>query len=184
MKILGRHNYDDVDSVIREELRRAGAEAVTTERGDGDVPYMLIGVVGDWGLTRAWSYWVASAQPGTGLPLDIANELHTKAYLASEQRISTYGQVVRVAGYSGGAPPDDHVTHYDSAGLELVVDPTGQEEREYREMALQHAQLKKAFEACRFVPSLDGVVARSVIDLYHIDTQEGLNEFVRTVRDL
>jgi len=174
----------EADVSIQEELRLAGIEMVKGEPIKGEVPYSITGKVSDWTLSRAWSYWIASAPNGKGLLLDVATELHERKYpISGERQPENYGGVIRVAGNCGCPHPSGWATHYDAQGLRLVVDPEGRQEADLRSSFQQNPAMKKAFEVLRFVPNLDGVVAKSIVDSYHIDSQVGLNEFARAVRE-
>lgn len=171
------------DLHILKELSEAGIEIAEGPRAKGEVPYTLTGKLGDWGFTRAWYYWVASASEGKGLPVDIATKLHNKKYLkAGEVEPSKYGQVVRVAGDCGCPTPNKRAKHYDSKGLELIVDPNGKEEAKLKGMITYRPDMKKYFEKYRFVPSLKGFSVKSLVDSYHIDSQEGLNALAEVIR--
>jgi hypothetical protein len=121
------------DEQIRIELERAGLKPVKQELARSEVPYTLIGKVGNWTLTRAWYYWVAVAD-GNGIPLKEATEMHEKQYpdemFDSHSRVGKYGNKIRVTGHCGCPPP-----------------------KEWEE--------------------------NGFIGFYHIDSQAGLNEFVR-----
>jgi len=174
----------EADVFIQEELLLAGIDAVKGELNKGEVPYTITGKVGNWSFRRAWYYWIASAPEGEGLPLVAAQELHNRPYpIEGDNRPKTYGQVVRVGGDCGCPPPEEGATHYDAQGLELVVDPEGKELAQAKICLNKMPHLQKDFEKLRFVLSLDGIVAKSVVDSYHIDSQLGLNEFARVVRE-
>jgi hypothetical protein len=85
------------DLHILEELSKAGIEIVEGEKTRGEVPYTLTGKLADWNFSRAWCYWMAGAQDGKGLPLEVAVELHNRGYSNKEGQPKTYGQVIRVA---------------------------------------------------------------------------------------
>jgi hypothetical protein len=176
----------EADEYIREELFLAGIMFIQEECSKGEVPYSIIGKLGDWTFSRAWYYWVASAPEGKGLPLDLATKLHEKAYLKiGENQPETYGQVIRVAGHCGCPPPKKWAKHYDSLDRLLVHDPKGEEEKLLKHIlekgVISEEQIKKYY----FVNTLKELkrkAAKSVIDLYHIDTQLGLDELTHVIR--
>lgn len=173
------------DLYILEELDKAGIEIVEGTRSKSEVPQTLTGKLGNWKFTRAWYYWMANASDETGLPLEVATELHNRKYpIEGEQEPRHYGQVIRVAGHCGCPPPSEWAKHYDAQGLRLVVDPKGKQEAKWKSMVERHPYMKQDFEKYRFVPSLDSVVAKSIVNSYHIDTQEGLNAFAGAIRTL
>jgi len=70
------------------------------------VPHTLTGKLADWNFSRAWTYWMASAEEG--LPLEVATELHNREYaVKGKGQPETYGQVIRVAGHCGCPPPEE-----------------------------------------------------------------------------
>ena len=175
------------DLYILKELSEAGIEIVQGTKSKGEVPYTISGKLADWNFSRAWYYWVASASKGGGLPLDIATELHNRTYpIVGEREPKTYGQAIRVAGHCGCPPPKEWATHYDAQGLQLIIDSKGKQEAEVNLMRKKSPERvnEDFFKKHRFVKSLKGNVAKSVIDNYHVDTQEGLNELSGTIRKL
>ncbi len=99
------------DLHILKELEEAGVEVVEGERSRGEVPYTLTGQLADWNFSRAWYYWMANAENGKGLPLEVATELHNRKYpVKGERQPKTYGQVIRVAGHAGCPPPEEWAT--------------------------------------------------------------------------
>lgn len=174
----------EADESIQEELYLAGIYMVNIKPDPCEFPHSIAGEIGNWTLSRAWRYWVASAADGDGLPLDVATELHERNYpIIGPGQPETYGQVIRVAGHGGCPPPSEWVKHYDAQGLELIVDPDGKQESEWKSMIERYSALRQSFDKYRFVSSLDETV-KSVVDSYHIDTQIGLNEFARVVREI
>lgn len=173
---------DQADVYIQEELLIAGIDVVKAETHRSEVPYTLAGKLGSWTLTRAWYYWIANAANGKGLTLGIANELHNSKYpVTGEHLPKTYGEVIRVEGHCCSPPPEYGATKYDTAGRQLLVDPTGEAKAGWED-TWKKGMLKETEGTFHFVSSLEGVVAKSVVDFYHIDTQLGLNEFARVVK--
>lgn len=175
---------EDTDKHITQELEYAGIEITEGARSEGEVPYTLTGQLGSWRFYRAWYYWIASAPDGEGLPLDVATGLHNKEYhIKGEREPDTYGQAVRVVGHCGCPPPGEWVNHYDAEGRELVLDLDGKKERDWNYF-VERGIIDPEEHNLRFVKSLESIVVRSEIGLYHIDTQEGLNEFARVIKEL
>jgi hypothetical protein len=89
--------HTDPDPIAKAELEAAGITAISFEclRNQGEVKTAVIGQIGEghvsWGVTRAWSYWVAK---GPGLPIEISERLY-----------ESHGQVVRVDGHCGCPSP-------------------------------------------------------------------------------
>jgi len=66
----------DCDKYIRDELERAGIEIVYVELADSEVPYRLIGKLGDITFRRAWYYWMVDCK----VPLKIAQVPPRRSY--------------------------------------------------------------------------------------------------------
>ena len=168
---------ENVDNYIRQELKDAGIQTVQYPRNKGEVPYTLTGVAGPWTLKRAWYYWDATAPNGNGLPLDIAKELHNKSYPTlvenregrGNQEPEKYGDVVRVEGDCGCPPPEEWAFP------------------EFKELSgeLEKSGIKTpiSYNDIRRLCDTGEIAAPRFVDTYHIDTQEGLNEFVRVVKN-
>ncbi len=170
----------EADTYITRELDWAGIEAVQGEQSSGEVPYSIRGKIGPWTISRAWYYWVASAGED-GLDVKVADEMHNKAYpVKGDREPETYGKVIRVAGHCGCPPPAEWADHYDVDGKKIIVDPDGEQQDQFNRFV--ESGFLEENDEYRFAPRLDGVVDKSVVSSYHIDTQEGLNEFARVVR--
>jgi len=101
------------DLVILKELVKADIKVVEGQRSRGEVPYTLTGKLGDWNFSRAWYYWMAIAQNGKGLPLDVALELHNRKYHTDrKEQPKTYGQLIRVDGDCSCPQPTGIVLSY------------------------------------------------------------------------
>src|SRR3989344_9115596 len=84
------------DTNIRRELNGADIQVVPVERTHSEVPYTLIGKLGEWTFVRAWYYWIASAPNGKGIPEAEAESLNKQ-----------WGEEVRVVGFAGGTKVND-----------------------------------------------------------------------------
>lgn len=160
------------DETIRKELTKAGAEIIEAPKdGFHEVPYTIMGKVGNWTLWRAWYYWVATpTNRNQGMPLSAAKEMHEKRYpseMFDEDTYSIYGDAIRVAGH-GGCPPPEEWAMLDIEVLKPQIEALGITDTTYGNLAklLNDGTLK----------------GERYVDCYHIDSQEGLNEFVRTVK--
>lgn len=120
------------DEFIKAELESAGLEPIQVERNKGEVPYSLIGMVNNWKVKRAWSYWVVTTIT-RGLTVERASVLHYKEYPSNNEGYKIYGDSIRVCGHCGCPSPEEF--------------------------------------------NYSGYVSE-----YHIDTQEGLNEFVKFIK--
>ena len=174
----------EADKYIKQELEEAGIRVLQGPKRGGEVPCSLTGKLRGWNLGRAWSYWVVNAPYGQGMPLDIATSLHFREYaLEGDNQPKTYGQVVRVAGHCGCPEPKEWADIFDIGGIPLVVDPGGNQEQKFQGCLIR-GEIKPNYEVPHFVRSLDNMVVRAFVSGYHIDTQEGLNEFARVVRSV
>lgn len=161
---------EDADRFIRRELDEATVERVVhRERlSHSDVPTRISGKLGPFGFRRFWYYWSVHGP----VPLAVAEEL----YADPEGRKS-----VRVAGHCACPPPSEWATHVDANGQEVVEDPDGNEEREAQAFLDAHPDLR-AVKIPRYVRSLADVEVEAFVESFHIDSQEGLNLFVETLR--
>ena|SRR3989344_5564996 len=163
---------NEADDYIKEEMRLAGIPIINGPRSDGEVPYSLKGKLENWDFERAWTYWMVSAPNGLGLPLEIASELHERKYpIVGEVEtycgeVKSYGQVIRVAGDCGCPHPRERAFPSDKV-LGPQLEKLARESVTYKELA-------------NFCDS-GKIIGQRFVDSYHIDTQEGLNEFVRVV---
>ncbi len=184
----------DCDKDIRKELNKAQAEIKEVYDNKSEVPYNLIGVVGDWELRRLWYYWSARPIEGksNGLPLDIALEMHNKKYpseMFEDCNIEIYGSAIRAGGDGSARSPHEgyasqpiynkeFIDECRALGVKIVSQKSmgiGEDEKEYPE--LNYGQIS---DLCN-----EGKIkSKRYVDCYHIDTQEGLNEFVRVIKSL
>jgi len=174
------------DEIIKEELGISAIHPVLDLPLIGEVPYSLRGELSNWTFRRAWKYWVASTADGEGIPLEAAELLHEKPYPILNDRgfageISIYGHAIRVAGHCGAPAPQKGATHVDADSNILSLDPHLVEKEKYDSFV--ERSLIAPISNLRFVQTLDEAVT-STVDLYHIDTQEGLNDFARTIISL
>ena len=152
----------EADEFIQEELSLAGIERVQGEMRKSEVPSSITGRLGGWEFVRAWYYWIAVAD-GDGLSLEAAIRLHETPYpISGPRQPATYGLVVRVAGHCGAPHPQEW-----ASPPHIIRDLEKQRAKHYDFVGLYDASAQEP----RF------------IGLYHIDTQIGLNEFARVLRD-
>ncbi len=78
------------DETIVKELSAAGITPKGVGLQNEEVPYSIIGTLEPWEFSRNWSYWVANAPTGQGLPKDIAKAMNT-----------IFHDTVRFNGYAG-----------------------------------------------------------------------------------
>jgi len=178
---------EHADEYIQTELFMANIPPIRGTRSQGEVPYSFTGQRGEWAFVRAWRYWMASVPLGQGLPLAAATTLHGLRYpILGEDEPWTFGEVIRVAGHVACPHPRDWAQHFDADGTQVILDPTGRQERAYNELFAMGG-LEQAgpvgVRPMRFVRSLEGLVdLRSFVNVYHIDTQLGLNAFAHAIQ--
>tara|TARA_R110002094_G_scaffold201421_1_gene172888 strand:- start:3459 stop:3977 length:519 start_codon:yes stop_codon:yes gene_type:complete len=159
------------DSDIVRELLEAKIGIIPQDRSNHEVTASFYGELCGWKFHRAWYYWMASPiEDGCGLPLELAKLLH-----------KTHGKDVRVTGHCGAPPPEEWVERYTYDGRTVVVDPDGKE-RESFDHLNKLTFMDYNLEDYVFVKDPSEVNHISVVPNYHIDTQEGLNAFVLTLR--
>ena len=73
MKNLAGVKECDVD--IRRELTEAGIKINHVKKGKTEVPYTLIGRLGQFDFRRAWYYWTVSGK----VPIEVARELYANS---------------------------------------------------------------------------------------------------------
>jgi len=159
------------DSDIVRELLEAKIDIIPQDRTDCEVTASFYGEVCGWRFYRAWYYWMARPiKEQDGLPLELATLLH-----------KAHGKDVRVTGHCGAPPPEEWVDRYTYDGRKVVVDPNGKE-RESFDRFIRLKFIDVNLEDYVFVKDPSEVDHISVVPNYHIDTQEGLNAFVLTLR--
>lgn len=168
----------DCDKDIKKELYLAGIEVISCDE-KGEVPYTICGRIGNWKLTRAWYYWIASTEiPSDGLPLEDAMKLHNKPNPIDSDKIM--GTSIRSGGHCGCPSPDEYGAQpvYDEA-LNKKLLALGYEEKELggnKYIDINVGEISKLNEEGKLdVPFY--------VDSYHIDNQIGLNEFAKALKD-
>jgi len=156
------------DGDIVAELYAAGINVVPQELTGGEVPTRVHGSLSGWEFRRAWYYWVATPiAPNLGLPLDVAMKLY-----------ETHNGDVRAGGDCACRSPEEWVQRYTTQGQRVVVDPDGSQEKQVQEF------VKSGFISdpnYYYVKNEEETSLTVVVPCYHIDTQEGLETFARTI---
>src|ERR1035437_6298970 len=168
----------DADKFIKEELTIAGINQVKVNDNNGEVPYTIIGKIGNWTFRRAWYYWVARVEnPKDGLILDKAIELHERKHPVENKK--KLGDVIRAGGDCSCPSPKGYVAQpvYDE-NFEKVLTELGYKKKNVKGYGnfwdLNYDEIAKLCEEGKL--KLDRYV-----DCYHIDDQIGLNEFAKTI---
>jgi hypothetical protein len=155
------------DTEIVNELLAAGIDIVPQERVGGEVATAFHGELNGWGFHRWWSYWIAyPLHPNMGLDIEKARGLY-----------ATHGKEARAGGDCATRPPETWSTYFQkSSGKKIILDPSGGEFRSFVQFGLPTDDYV-------FVSHLiEAGETQRVVQLYHIDTQEGLNAFVEAIR--
>ncbi len=143
------------DLVILEELRQAGIEIVSHPKPlRNEVPASITGKLGSFTFTRAWYYWMVKGD----VPLGVARKMYKNPIGQRD---------VRVAGHCGCPPPEEWAFPKDEV-LHKILAKKGIKSVNYGELA----------EMC----NRGEIKARRFVSSYHIDSQEGLDLFVATLR--
>jgi len=157
----------EADDQIEMELDGAGIPIEPALVHRSEVPYTIIGKLGDFTFYRAWYYWVVEGN----LPVEAAHKLYADPIGRKD---------VRVAGHCGCPPPEaPWVKWFMPDGREVA--PKDQE-AEYRDFESRHPLTVKADD---FVWSDDpeGIGAKCFVTSYHIDSYKGLKLFAKALRD-
>ena len=168
----------DADKFIKEELTIAGINQVNVNDNHSEVPYTIIGKIGNWTFERAWYYWVARVEnPKDGLILDKALELHNRKHPADTKK--KLGDVIRAGGDCSCPSPKVYVAQpiYDE-NLDKALTELGYKKRHVENYGdfwdINYGQIAKLCNSGKL--KLDRYV-----DCYHIDDQIGLNEFAKAI---
>lgn len=160
------------DARIREELQAAGIEVVEHEAllNHPEVHTHCAGKLGGFTFRRNWYYWVVRGR----VPLAAAEKL----YADPEGK-----RTVRVAGHCGCPPPEKWATRYIAGDKEIV--PTSQK-AEIDRFVKRLREKGRVAEAAEVLAGIyfsdDPKAGEPFVESYHIDSQEGLNLFVRVLR--
>ena len=167
------------DDTIIEELYLANLEPVSSIHTESsEVPYHYTAKLGMWTFRRAWNYWVATVDnPQDGLKLHDAFRLYNRQHPTLKSEI--LGKCIRCDG--GGVSPDRCAMPVMNAELEKYLLELGYKKEHIFEIG-SHFRLSNGdiITLCN-----DGKLeVERYINLYHIDTQVGLNEFVKFIKEL
>jgi hypothetical protein len=171
----------ECDKHIREELYLAGVETIPAE-SQGEVPYSIEGRLGNWQFRRAWYYWIVSTElRQDGLTVEQAYRLHETPNPVCEHDI--LGFTVRAGGHAGGVLPDSYVAqpvYNEELDTKLMALGFEKEYSEFLKEEHIHITVGEIADLCKS-GRLD---VERYVDCYHIDTQVGLTEFVKFVKNL
>jgi len=143
----------DCEKYVPLELREAGIKIIDHNKTikHPEVYTQFSGELFKWEFKRAWKYWVAS---GPILPFEYATPLHILA-----------GQKVRVDGHCGCPSPEE--VRGEEAEQRAFKEFN---EKESQDFYKEHPEIGDRDEEGNPIFKW-----KQGVDLYHIDTQEGLN---------
>ena len=172
----------DADLFIEEELYLAGIET-TPMKANGEVPFSIVGRIGNWKLHRAWTYWVATVEIlKDGLPLEAALELHNKPNPVNPDQ--HLGQVIRSGGHCGCPAPNEYGADpdYDNEDFNNQLKALGYEEEYWK--VLDKSAINITVGEVSQLCNEGKVNVERWVQCYHIDNQVGLNEFVKFLHSI
>lgn len=159
-------NYIDEDftETILEELYLADIPAIK-------VYDKYIGQIGKWILERRSTYWSAKVEnERDGLTLESALLLHNKKRPPlNEYRL---GGVIRCGGHAGAPSPDVY-------GADVIFDDKLREQM----ISLENKYGKMTFDDVLQYEKKGEIKIERFVNCYHIDTQIGLNEFAKFLKN-
>lgn len=156
MDNLARREYDpEADKKVREELQLAGIPVVRVGLIENEVKTYYIGILNGFVFIRAWYYWIVKGN----MPLEHAQYLY-----------NNYKDLdIRVAGHAGNPPPEEWSKNIN-----------------YRKLMEPHTRkfFDKEITSDELTEISKEIAAQGeqVVDVYHIDTQLGLNKFVEVIK--
>jgi len=155
------------DRTIVQELERAGVAFVRFGDAEGEVRSRLRGRLGPVEFTRGGVYWIAEGPVPQAVALDLyANQIGR--------------QHVRVHGLADRPPPErPWLRWYTTEGARVLPVEHGAELAHMRER-VPHASQTMPAVVIHDDPAVIG--AHGYIELYHIDSLDGLQVFTSTLR--
>ncbi len=154
------------DLIIREELTQASI-IVSSLEDSGEVPASIMGILRKNGTTiftfvRAWYYWKIEGS----VPLEVAKIIYANPIGEKD---------VRVAGHCGCPPPEEWAFPKKEVLLDLGVYKAPSEKYPLGQSPT-NSELAKMCNSGE-------INEPRFVEIYHIDSQEGLNLFVKTMRE-
>lgn len=161
--------HRDADRYIRQELNLAGIPVKDILAKDvGEVPAMFCGELGAFTFHRAWRYWMVDGK----VPLAVAQELY---------QTSIGKQDIRARG-DAGCPSPEKVASWFTPDGRLLASLTEKVAIDRLIEAGYVTQEKIDKEFLFADPSDFSHLGDLYVPGYHIDSQEGLNLFVATLK--
>lgn len=157
----------EINDCVCSELKKAGIPAILNDPKErGEVPSEFDGKYKGFYFRRAWYYWMVTG----AVPLEVAKELYANPNGVED---------VRVTGHCGCPPPEDWAVEIEvNTGRKLVSD---KQYEDILQLFEDHQDMLLRWKT-EHVRENEAGEKRSFILSYHIDTQEGLNLFMDTIR--
>ncbi len=169
------------DRTIKEELYLADIEAIPAVKHTSEVPFTVVGKIGNWRLHRTWYYWIATTEIlKDGLPLEAAMELHnTKHPLFDDVNL---GNVIRCGGHCDCPAPDEYGADpdYEDEDFQNQLKALGYKVKYFKPLDKSFIDITcgEVSELC----NVGKVKTQLYVQSYHIDDQIGLNEFAKFLK--
>lgn len=160
---------------ILEELYLANILDYVTENTFKNIytPYKYECKISGWNLSRAEHFWCASFD-GIGLPLNDALILHERRNPINDEIL---GKIIRAGGSCGSPILSAQPIYNDELYSQFELLGYRKEYSEFLELEHYNISQGKVAELCN-----EGkIYAERYVNLYHIDNQIGLNEFVKYI---
>jgi hypothetical protein len=155
---------EDFSETMLEELYLADIPAIKVDD-------KYIGRIGNWTLIRRSTYWSAAVEnERDGLTLEDALILHNK----KRPPLNKYclGGVIRSGGHGGAPSPDKF-------GADVIFDDKLREQMK----SLENKYGKMTFTDVLEYEKKGEIIIEKFVNCYHIDTQIGLNEFSKFIKN-
>jgi len=154
----------DCDKYIAKELRKANIPIIGMDFSQHEVSASLAGSLRGFLFKRAWYYWTVRGN----VPLHVAKKLYWHPL----------GKQVRVAGHCGCPHPNQWADRLLPNGGQVWPENQRKDWEAYiarHPRAVEHSNPNDIF-------SDDPTIGLRYVTSYHIDTQDGLNLFAKTLR--
>lgn len=161
------------DDDILEELYLANILEYATNNTSKNIytPYKYECKIGDWNLRRAEHFWSATFD-GIGIPLKYALMLHERRNPINDEIL---GKIIRAGGSCGSPILSAQPIYNEDLYSQFELLGYRKEYSEFLELEHYNITQEKVAELCN-----EGKLnVERYVNLYHIDNQIGLNEFVK-----
>lgn len=152
------------------ELGAAGIPLDFLAEPYGEPRSRVGGILHGFTFRRAWYYWVVIGM----MPIEQARVLYADPVGL---------RAVRTAGFAGNDSPENHVEWVSADGVDLVIDPDGEQQADWARWAEKSEHMRETMSKLRFVPEVPSD-ARGYITSYHVDSADGLRLLADTIRSL